>query len=81
MARFALMIRGDVLGMSGLDFITSANIAGVSNPVIITRHISPNTVNKLTVITSLQVGKVIMLEASLSFLGLGLPLVHQHGIL
>ena len=80
-ARFALMIRGDVLGLSGLDFITSANIAGVSNPVIIARHISPNTVNTLTVITSLQVGKVFMLEASLSFLGLGLPLVHQHGIL
>ena len=72
-ARFARMIRGDVLGLRDLDFVTSAKIAGVSTPVIIARHIFPNTVNTLMVITSLQVGQVILLEASLSFLGLGLP--------
>jgi peptide/nickel transport system permease protein len=42
-------------------------------PTIIWRHVFPNTVNTLMVITSLQVGQVILLEASLSFLGLGLP--------
>jgi peptide/nickel transport system permease protein len=73
-ARFARMIRGDVLGTKGLDFVTSARIAGVSSPVIIARHIFPNTINTLMVITSLQVGQVILLEASLSFLGLGLPI-------
>jgi peptide/nickel transport system permease protein len=72
-ARFARMIRGDVLGLKDLDFVTSARIAGVSGPVIILRHIFPNTVNTLMVITSLQIGQVILLEASLSFLGLGLP--------
>jgi ABC-type microcin C transport system permease subunit YejE len=72
-ARFARMIRGDVLAIKELDFITSARIAGVAAPVIIARHIFPNTVNTLLVITSLQVGQVILLEASLSFLGLGLP--------
>ncbi|HZA23339.1 MAG TPA: ABC transporter permease, partial [Dehalococcoidia bacterium] len=72
-ARFARMIRGDVLSIKGLDFVTFARIAGVSMPVIIWRHIFPNTVNTLMVITSLQVGQVILLEASLSFLGLGLP--------
>jgi peptide/nickel transport system permease protein len=72
-ARFARMIRGDVLGIKGLDFVTAAKIAGVSTPVIIARHIFPNTVNTLMVITSLQIGQVILLEASLSFLGLGLP--------
>jgi peptide/nickel transport system permease protein len=72
-ARFARMIRGDVLGLRDLDFVTSAKIAGVSTPMIIARHIFPNTVNTLMVITSLQVGQVILLEASLSFLGLGLP--------
>ncbi len=41
--------------------------------LIIARHIFPNTVNTLMVITSLQIGQVILLEASLSFLGLGLP--------
>ena len=41
-------------------------------PMIIWRHIFPNTINTLMIITSLQVGQVILLEASLSFLGLGL---------
>lgn len=72
-ARFARMIRGDVLALKELDFITASVIAGVSWPVIIARHIFPNTINTLMVITSLQVGQVILLEASLSFLGLGLP--------
>lgn len=72
-ARFARMIRGDVLGLKDLDFVTSAKIAGVSAPVIIVRHIFPNTINTLLVITSLQIGQVILLESSLSFLGLGLP--------
>jgi peptide/nickel transport system permease protein len=72
-ARFARMIRGDVLAIKELDFVTFAKIAGVSTPMIIIRHIFPNTINTLMVITSLQVGQVILLEASLSFLGLGLP--------
>jgi peptide/nickel transport system permease protein len=72
-ARFARMVRGDVLSIRELDFVTLAKIAGVSTPAIIWRHIFPNTINTLMVITSLQVGQVILLEASLSFLGLGLP--------
>jgi peptide/nickel transport system permease protein len=72
-ARFARMIRGDVLSIKEMDFVIAARIAGLSTPIIILRHIFPSTVNTLTVITSLQVGQVILLEASLSFLGLGLP--------
>jgi len=72
-ARFARMIRGDVLSIKELDFVTQARIAGVSPLMIIARHIFPNIVNTLMVITSLQIGQVILLEASLSFLGLGLP--------
>ena len=72
-ARFARMIRGDVLAIKELDFVTFAKIAGLSMPMIIVRHIFPNTINTLLVITSLQIGQVILLEASLSFLGLGLP--------
>ena len=56
-----------------LDFVTFAKIAGLPEPKIILRHIFPNTINTLMVITSLLVGQVILLEASLSFLGLGLP--------
>lgn len=75
-ARFTRMIRGEVLGLKELDFVTSARIAGVSMPMILIRHIFPNTINTLMVITSLSVGQVILLEASLSFLGLGLPPGH-----
>ena len=72
-ARFARMIRGDVLAIKELDFVVFAKIAGLPTPMIIIRHIFPNTINTLMVITSLQIGQVILLEASLSFLGLGLP--------
>ena len=72
-ARFARMIRGDVLSIRELDFVTFARIAGLSTSMIIWRHIFPNTINTLMIITSLSVGQVILLEASLSFLGLGLP--------
>ena len=71
-ARFARMIRGEVLTIKVLDFVMAAKIAGVSSPMIIARHIFPNTVSTLMVITSLQVGQVILVEASLSFLGLGM---------
>ena len=71
-ATFARMIRGEVLTIKELDFVTAAKIAGVSWPMIIARHIFPNTVSTLMVITSLQVGQVILVEASLSFLGLGM---------
>jgi len=71
-ARFTRMIRGDVLSIKELDFVTLAHIAGVSPTVIIVRHLFPNVVNTMMVITSLLVGNVILTEASLSFLGLGL---------
>jgi peptide/nickel transport system permease protein len=72
-ARFARMIRGDVLSVKEMDFVAAGRIAGLSGPIILFRHIFPSTVSTLTVITSLQVGQVILLEASLSFLGVGLP--------
>ena len=71
-ARFARMARGDVLAIKTQDFVTLARITGVSTPVVIWRHIFPNVVNTLTVISSLMVGQIILLEAALSFLGLGL---------
>ena len=71
-ARFARMIRGEVLTVKGQDFVTMAQIAGVSTAVILWRHIFPNVLNTLMVITSLLVGQIILLEAALSFLGVGL---------
>ena len=70
---YARMIRGEVLGIKEMEFITLAKVTGVSVPVILWRHVFPNTINTVAVITSLEVPGVILLEASLSFLGLGVP--------
>jgi peptide/nickel transport system permease protein len=72
-ARFARMIRGEVLSVRGRDFVTLAKIAGVGTPTILWRHILPNVVNTLLVTASLLMAQVILMEASLGFLGLGLP--------
>ena len=69
---FARMIRGEVIAVRDQDFVIVAKITGVSTPMILWRHIFPNTVNTLMVVSSILVGQVILLEASLSFLGLGL---------
>jgi peptide/nickel transport system permease protein len=71
-ARFSRMIRGDVLNVKNRDFVMAARIAGVAKPVMVWRHIFPNVTNTLLVILSLLIGQTILLEATLSFLGLGL---------
>jgi peptide/nickel transport system permease protein len=72
-ARYARVIRGQVLTVMQLDFIAQARIAGAGAWRIITRHLFPNTLNTLVVLVTLQVGYVIIVEASLSFLGAGIP--------
>ena len=71
-ARFARMIRGEVLSVRDRDFVILAQIYGVSSGMIVWRHLFPNVINTLMVLTSVSIGQVILLEASLSFLGLGL---------
>ena len=71
-ARFARMIRGEVLAIRDRDFVVLAQIYGVSPGMIVWRHLFPNVINTLMVLTSVSIGQVILLEASLSFLGLGL---------
>ena len=70
---YARMIRGEVLSIKEMEFVTLAKVSGVSTPVMLWRHVFPNTINTVAVITSLEVPGVILLEASLSFLGLGVP--------
>src|SRR4030088_188803 len=71
--RYARVIRGEVLSLREREFIRLAQVAGVSTPRIIMRHILPNVLNTWMVLASLTVGVVIVTEASLSFLGLGVP--------
>lgn len=72
-ARFARVIRGEVLALRDLDFISQARITGCSPMRIMFRHIIPNVLNTFMVLISLQVGWVIVVEATLSFLGAGIP--------
>ena len=72
-ARYARVIRGQVLTLMHLDFIAQARLAGAGAWRIITRHLFPNTFNTLVVLVTLQIGYVIIVEASLSFLGAGIP--------
>jgi peptide/nickel transport system permease protein len=71
--RYARVIRGEVLSLRERDFVKLAEIAGASRLRVIKRHILPNVMNTATVLASLTVGVVIIAEASLSFLGVGVP--------
>lgn len=72
-ARFARVVRGETLSLRERDFIALARLAGCSPWRIIVVHLFPNVFNTLMVLLSLQVGWVIIVEASLSFLGAGVP--------
>src|SRR2546423_1819728 len=71
--RYARVIRGEVLTLRERDYVKLAEIAGASKWRVIKRHILPNVLNTATVLASLTVGVVIIAEASLSFLGVGVP--------
>jgi peptide/nickel transport system permease protein len=72
-ARYARQVRGETLTIKELDFIARARVAGASHLRIMLRYIFPNVVNTLVVLATLQVGYVILLESTLSFLGAGIP--------
>ncbi len=72
-ARYARVIHGEVVALMERDFIAQARVTGCSAGRIILVHLLPNTLNTLIVLLSLQVGYVIIVEASLSFLGAGIP--------
>ena len=72
-ARFARLVRSEVLSWKHRDFIALARIAGAGHTYIILRHILPNLANTMMVLCTLQVGWAIVVEASLTFLGAGVP--------
>lgn len=72
-AYFARQVRAEVLLLRNSDFVARSLVAGSSHTRILLRHILPNVVNTVVVLATLQVGIAIMLDASLSFLGIGIP--------
>ena len=69
---YCRQVRGDTLAVRQQDYIARARVCGASHFRIMTKHILPNITNTLIVLATLQVGLVILLEAGLSFLGVGL---------
>lgn len=70
-SRYARVVRADVLSLRERDFVIAARASGVRDWRIIWRHLVPNVMGPVIVLASLGIGSIIILEAALSFLGLG----------
>lgn len=70
---FARQVRAETLALRELDFVARARVLGASEYRIMWKYILPNIVNTIVVLGTLQIGVVIILEATLSFLGIGIP--------
>lgn len=71
---YARTVRGQTLSESGREYVQAARVAGLRDTKIIRRHILPNVTTPLIVVATVQVGTFILIEASLSFLGVGVPI-------
>jgi peptide/nickel transport system permease protein len=71
--RFARQVRGETLAIKQQDFVILARAMGVSSWKVMWRHIFPNVVPSLLVLSTLEVAHVVIFEATLSFLGVGIP--------
>lgn len=69
---YARLVRGEILRMREADFILSARAIGVSPWRIITRHLLPNTIAPIIIFATAGIGEAMLLEASLSYLGIGI---------
>ena len=67
----ARIVRGQVISLKNQEFVLAARAGGVSTPKIIFRHVVPNTLGPVVVYATLTIPSVMLLEAFLSFLGLG----------
>jgi peptide/nickel transport system permease protein len=71
--RFAVVARASAMQIRSLDYVAAARAAGCSRAYILVREVLPNIVNPLVVVATLEMALAILLEAALSFLGLGVP--------
>jgi oligopeptide transport system permease protein len=67
----ARVVRGQILSLKNQDFVMAARATGVSTPAIIFRHLVPNALGPVIVYATLTVPSVMLTEAFLSFLGIG----------
>ena len=72
-ASLVRFVRAEVLSLKERDYVALAKVAGASNSRILIRHILPGIINTVIVVTTLHVGGLILAEATLSFVGAGIP--------
>jgi peptide/nickel transport system permease protein len=70
---YARIVRGEVLTLRERDFVAAARALGADDAWILRRHLLPNVLPPITVVATFSVARTIIAEASLSFLGLGIP--------
>lgn len=70
---FARQVRAETLSLRTLDYIALAKVAGGGPILILSKHILPGVFNTIIVVSTLQVGSLILTESILSFLGVGIP--------
>ena len=71
---YARTVRGSTLSEIKKEYVQAAKVAGLPNTAIIRKHVLPNVLTPLIVIATIQVGTFVLIEASLSFLGVGVPI-------
>ena len=71
---YARTVRASVLGERNKEYVEAARVIGISRWQIMFRHVLPNTLTPVLVISTIQVAEAVMSEAALSFLGLGMPI-------
>lgn len=71
--QYARTVRASVLGEKNKEYVEAARVIGLNQARIMLRHILPNTMSPVLVISTVQVANAVMSEAALSFLGLGMP--------
>lgn len=72
--KYARTVRASVLGEKNKEYVEAARVIGLNRRLIMFRHILPNTLTPVLVISTIQVAQAVMSEAALSFLGLGMPI-------
>lgn len=72
-SRFTKIVRGEVLSLRTKDFVALAIVSGASTSWILRKHLLPNVLNSVIVVATVQLGGAVLAEASLSFLGAGVP--------
>ena len=70
---YARTVRAAVMGEKNKEYVEAARVIGLNRRMIMFRHILPNTLTSVMVISTIQVANAVMGEAALSFLGLGMP--------